>query len=34
MKIIEVHTLNISSELDAMFSGRVEEIEDGSSQGA
>jgi hypothetical protein len=31
MKTIEVHTMNLSSELDATFSGRIEEIEDGSS---
>jgi hypothetical protein len=34
MKTIEVHTLNLSSELDATFSGRIEEIEGGPSEGA
>jgi len=34
MRTIEVHTMNISSELEATFSGRLEEIENGSSQRA
>jgi hypothetical protein len=32
MKAIEIQTLHTSSELNATFSGRVEEIEDAASQ--
>jgi hypothetical protein len=34
MKMVEIHTTNLCSEINAMLEGRIEEIEQLSSQGA